>query len=236
MTNLTNTRSSTSTPLQAWVEKLLHHMLLSYGKKFTDQWGVTDSDELLAFWVNGLAGYSPTELKRGRDALDDRPFPPTLPEFRKLCRKPLDPVAAYYEAVAGVQARASGEYGKWSHPAVYWAAMPLSFDLANQTQTQIKPRWEAALNEQLEKGEWPEIPQPMLALAAPGKTKTSRDKAEQRLRELGAAAVIKAPNGTDHKSWARRILEREAAGDKHLPAISIKWAHEALNIKQETAA
>lgn len=236
MNTLTNQRSSTSTPLQAWVEKLLHHMLLSYGKKFTDQWSVTDSDELLAFWVNGLAGYTPTELKRGRDALEDRPFPPTLPEFKKLCRRPLDPTAAYFEAVTGVQARAAGEYGKWSHPAVYWAAMPLSFDLANQAQTQIKARWEAALNEQLDKGEWPEIPQPMIALAAPGKTKTSREEAEQRLRELGAAAVIKSPGGTDHKRWARRILEREAAGDQHLPAISIKWARELLMPKAEVPA
>lgn len=227
------TASSTSTnPLPAsWVEKLLHKMLLSYGKKFTDQWGATETDELVAHWANELAGYLPLEIARGIKALETKDWPPTLPEFKKLCRSPLDPIKAYYEAVAGVQARAAGEYGKWSHPAVYWAAMPLAFDLGSMTFSQIKQRWEAALDEQMERGEWAEIPQAMLALAAPSKT-SSRQQAADMLRKLRATAVVKTgPDGRDPKLWAKTILERAARGDKDLLAIQVSFAKEALEVR-----
>ncbi|WP_371763365.1 hypothetical protein [Massilia sp.] len=228
MNAVTNPNLLTSTPLPAsWVEKLLHEMLLTYGKKFTDQWGSTSTDDLVAYWGAQLAGYSGAEIRHGLDALATKDWPPTLPEFKKLCRRPLDSTTAYYEAVAGVQARAAGEYGKWSHPAIYWAAMPLAFDLGNQTYSQIKPRWEAALFEQMDKGEWPEIPPPMVALPAPGKTKTTREEAAQRLRELHATGIVKDSAGNDPKRWARRILEREAAGEHVLP-IQARFAREAI--------
>lgn len=225
--------SSTSTnPLPAsWVEKLLHKMLLSYGKKFTDQWGATSTDELVEHWAQELAGYLPLEIARGIKALETKDWPPTLPEFKKLCRSPLDPVKAYYEAVAGVQARAAGEYGKWSHPAVYWAAMPLAFDLGSMTFSAIKPRWEAALDEQVARGEWEEIPQPMLALAAPGKSMPSRQQAAEMLRKLKATTVVKVgPDGNNPKRWARLILERAAAGEDLLP-IQVAFAKEALEVQ-----
>lgn len=203
-------------------------MLLDYGKKFGDQWAQTDMDTLIAHWSRELAGYTGVELRRGLDALATRDWPPTLPEFKKLCRRPLDATAAYYEAVTGTQARAAGEYGKWSHPAIYWAAMPLSFELREQPAHHMKTRWEAALNEQMDRGEWPEIPQPMIALPAPGKAKTSREEASQRLRELGATTIVKDHRGGDMRGWVRRVLERGAAGDTSLPMISVKFAHEAL--------
>lgn len=229
------TKSSTSTsPLpQEWVERLFERMLLDYGKKFADQWGAADTDTLIAHWARELAGYSGAELKRGLEALSGRDWPPTLPEFKKLCRRPFDATVAYYEAVAGVQSRSEGRYGKWSHPAIYWAAMPLAFELREQTYSNVKARWEAALTEQFEKGEWPEIPQPMVALPAPGKTKTSRAEAAQRLREIGAAAVVKDAWGNDPKRWAKRILQREADGDKTLLPIQVKFARDALDIKQD---
>lgn len=224
--SLTSSTSTDALP-ERWVERLFERMLLEYGKKFADQWGGANTDALIAHWSRELAGYTGAELKRGVDALNTKDWPPTLPEFKKLCRRPLDAMHAYYEAVAGTQARASSEYGKWSHPAIYWAAMPLSFDLREQTYSQIKGRWEAALNEQLDKGEWPEIPQPMVALPAPGKTKTSREEAAQRLRELHATGIVKDHRGGDMRGWARRILEREAAGEHVLP-IQARFAREAL--------
>jgi len=227
--NLTTASSTSTTPLPAsWVEKLLHKMLLSYGKKFTDQWGATSTDELVEHWGQELAGYQPIEIARGLKSLETRDWPPTLPEFKKLCRAPVDAMKAYYEAVAGTQARAAGEYGKWSHPAIYWAAMPLSFDLGNQTYSQIKPRWEAALNAQMEAGEWAEIPQPMVALPAPGKTQLTRAEAAQRLRQLGAATVVKDGAGRDAKRWAKSILERLARGDKTLMPIQVQFAQQAM--------
>lgn len=232
MSNVTNLNSSTSTPLQAWVEKLLTYMLACYGKRFTDQWVMVQHQDLVDVWAQELEGLTHAELKAGKEALATRDWPPTLSEFKKLCRPAVDATKAYYEAVAGVQARAAGEYGKWSHPAIYWAAMPLAFDLGNQTFSQIKPRWEAALFEQMDKGEWAEIPQPMVALPAPGKTKTSREEASQRLRELGATGIVKDAWGNDPKRWAKKLLEREAAGEALLP-IQARFAREALEVRPE---
>lgn len=233
MNQTTELSTSTNALPQAWVEKLFERMLLDYGKKFTDQWGAADTDMLIAHWARELAGYSRVELKRGVDALANRDWPPTLPEFKKLCRRPLDALVAYYEAVAGIQERSAGKYGKWSHPAIYWAAVPLAFELREQTYSQVRARWEAALAEQFEKGEWPEIPQPMVALPAPGKTKTSREEAAQRLRELGASSIVRDHRGGDMRGWAKRILQREADGDKTLLPIQVKFAREALDIKPE---
>lgn len=208
----------------AWVERLFERMLLEYGKKFTDLWAAVDPDTLIAHWSRGLAGYSGAELNRGLDALSSREWPPTLAEFKKLCRPLLDPAVAYQEAVAGVQARQGGENGKWSHPAIYWAAMPLSLELRGQTYSQMKIRWEAALTKQLNQGQWDEIPQPMVALPAPGKTKTNREEASRRLREL--ARTIKVP-GTKGEL---EVLERETTGEAMLP-IQSRFAGDASDMK-----
>jgi hypothetical protein len=231
MLNLATSQTSTEQLPDSWIEKLFHRMLLSYGKKFTDQWGGADGDELIAHWGLELAGYTGAEIKRGLDALANKEWPPTLPEFKKLCRSPLDPVKAYYEAVAGIAARAAGEYGKWSHPAVYWTAMPMSFDLGNMSVSQMKPRWESALDAQMAIGEWAEIPQPMLALVAPGKSVPNPAQAAQLLRKLRDEVVSPRSDGRDPKRWAERILERAARGDKELLAIQIQFASEAVGIK-----
>jgi hypothetical protein len=226
-------KSSTSTePLEAIVEQLFTDMLLAYGKKFGDMWAGSTVDVLIDFWTRGLRGYTPREIRRGIEALETRPWPPTLPEFKGLCRPPVDGLVAYYEAVAGVAARAAGEFGKWSHPAVYWAAMPLAFDLGSQTYSQIKPRWERALVEQMDLGEWQEIPRPMLALALPGAAALSRENADRMLHQLKASTVAKkAVDKIDHKAWAKRILEREKRNDKTLTLIQVKFAREAMVIE-----
>ncbi len=228
--NLTTESSTSTTALpEAWVERLFERMLLDYGRKFADQWASADMDKLIAHWSFELAGYTGAELKRGLDALAARDWPPTLPEFKKLCRAPVDSLVAYYEAVAGVQARAAGDFGKWSHPAIYWAAMPLAFDLGSQSYSQIRPRWERALAEQLDRAEWAEIPRPMLQLGIAGSEKLSRESADQLLRKLKATVVTKtASSPIDHRAWARRILEREKHGDKALTLIQVQFAKEAM--------
>lgn len=232
MTNLTE--SSTSPLPTSWVEKLFHKMLLDYGKKFTDQWGGADTDELIAHWSREMGGYSGQEISRGLKAMDGRDWPPTLPEFKKMCRPPIDALVAYYEALAGVQARAAGEMGEWSQPAIFWAAMPMAFDLTNQSYSQVKGRWESSLSAQLELGVWEPIPKPALALPAPGAGKLSKESAAKMLRELDAVGVTKkASDGIDHKRWAKRIMERHKNGDKTLSMIQIQFAKEALNQQQE---
>lgn len=223
--------SSTSTdwPAEAipvtWIESLFEKMLFTYGAKFSDQWKGIDPQGLKRHWATELGKFTPEELKSGVSKLKGRDWPPTLPEFERLCKPSIDPTVAYYEAIAGVQARSKGEMGDWSSPAIFWAAMPLSFDLGQQTYSQIKARWEKALSDQLEKGEWAAIPKPMVQLAAPGKTITDREKASKVLQDIGASGVLKRrPEDT---IWYRKILERHKKGDKTLSPIQINFAKEA---------
>lgn len=44
-----------------------------------------------------------------------------------------------------------------------------------------------------------------------------------------------AAAGVDNKGWARKILEREARGDKRLLPIQVKFAREALDVRAEVA-
>lgn len=219
--------SEALTPVpETWIEKLFHKMLLEYGKKFTDQWGMVDTGEMIAHWSRELAGYSGAEIKAGVDGLSSRSWPPTLPDFKAMCRPPVDSVRAYYEAVAGVQARHIGEFGQWSHPAIYWAAMPMSVELREQSYSQVKQRWEAALAAQIEKDAWEEVPKPLLALEAPGKHVTPSAKAQQQIRQV-IATVLNKPASHDHRGWARKIMAAEQAGEKVTP-IQAAFAREAL--------
>lgn len=211
-----------------WIERLFDKMLLDYGRKFTDQWGGADPDKLIAHWSTSLAGYTRDELARGAAALDKRDWPPTLPEFKRMCRVEIDATVAYYEALNGVAARSRGEMGEWSSPAVYWAAMPLAFDLGSQTYSQIKERWKAAYEKQVEKGAWDPIPVAMVAIAAPEKTfdkKAAEKAATEALANLGAASIVKPK--AYQTQWYRDILEREKKGDKTLTMIQLRFAREA---------
>ncbi len=221
--------STSLQPLPAkWIEKMFDKMLLDYGKKFTDQWSGADPDKLISHWSHELSGFIGAELKRGYDALSYRDWPPSLPEFKRMCRPRIDALVAYYEAIAGVQARQNGEMGAWSHPAIFWAAMPLAFDLNNQTFSQIKVRWEIAFAEQMDRGQWADIPAPLLALPEP-ENKLSREDAAAMLKKLGAADVLKKPsNDSYHKAWAHKIKAREKQGDRTLTAVIVRFANEAL--------
>lgn len=209
-----------------WVESLFERMLMTYGSKFADQWRGVDPAGLKRHWAEKLGELTPEQMKHGVNRLDTLDWPPTLPQFVKLCKPSIDSTVAYYEAVAGVAARAKGEMGEWSSPAIFWAAMPLSFDLGQQTYSQIKGRWEKALNDQIEKGEWPAIPQPMVALPEPGKAHLTKEEAAKRLDELGAKAVMKPK--TDHKLWAKKLLEQAKKRDHGLSALQIRFAKDAL--------
>lgn len=230
MQNLSTLSTSISPLPESWIERMFDKMLLDYGKKFTDNWAGSDPQRLITHWSNEMASYSGQEIKRGLAAMENRDWPPSLPEFKKMCRPPIDPMVAYYEAVNGVTARDRGEAGTWSHPAVFWAATSLSFDLKSLSYSQIKTRWEMALDDQMSKGEWEPIPKPMLALPDIGKAQLSKENAAKLIDELGATnATKKATSKTDHLRWAKKIKEREKRGDKHLLSISIRFANEALS-------
>src|SRR5690625_3324815 len=101
-----------------WVAHLMAKMQAMYGAKFTQQWQGIDPAILQSEWAEQLAGFSGDELSRGLQACRERPWPPTLPEFMVLCRPPIQPEAAFYEAVTGLGQRRRGERGEWTHPAI----------------------------------------------------------------------------------------------------------------------
>lgn len=175
-------------------------------------------------------GITPTDVKAGLKACRARyDWPPSCAEFIKACKPAVDPLVAYYEAVEGVQAREKGEMGKWSHPAIFWASVKVSaYDLKNQAYTTLKHRWEGALQEEMGKGEWAEIPQPMIALPAPGTSRTDKESAAKQLQAIGAMEVLKPK--TDHLRWARLIIERAKKPNHGLSSIQIQFAKDALGV------
>ncbi len=221
--------TSTETLPEAWIERIFDHMWATFGKKFVDQWAGVEPEKLKAHWAYKLSGFSTAELKRGVDALDKQTFCPTLPEFMRLCRPPVDPLAAYYEAVEGVTARERGEKGNWTHPAIFWASVAVgAHDLKGSTYSQIKQRWENALQAEIDKGAWVDIPEPVLSLPAPSKRETDRLAAAKVLGGLKLGGANK-----DHRAWIPKLLQRAANGES-VSVAALKMAKNAAK-EQEYA-
>ncbi|WP_454737610.1 hypothetical protein [Cupriavidus necator] len=96
---MTQTIPSPSTPPRAssadwppkalpehWLDSLFSRMEASYGSRFADMWGGTDLRAVKRQWAIDLCDLSPEELRAGVAALRSCDWPPSLPEFRKLCR------------------------------------------------------------------------------------------------------------------------------------------------------
>ena len=160
------TQLSTFEPLPtAWIEKLFDRMAALYGNKFADMWRGSDVAMVKELWAQELGKLTRDEVTKGAQALMTLEWPPTLPQFIKLCRPPLDAQKAFVEALNGLVARDRGEVGVWSHPAIFWATTRIgAFDMKNSTYPQIMGRWQAALEDELAKKEWTEIPKPALQI------------------------------------------------------------------------
>ena len=178
--------SSTPAP-RAWIERLFDRLSGMYGHRFTDMWAGIDPDTVIETWAAGLAGFSLEELLAGFTACGSRDWPPTLPEFRKLCRPPPSYEAAFYEAADQIRRRDMGE-DSWSHPAVYWAAMALGGDIRSQTYSALKVRWQRAMDDAINdvrEGRRPtQVPQARMALPGAGEGSVSRDVAKAHVAEM----------------------------------------------------
>ncbi len=176
---------SRPTPLpDAWIERLFEILLSLYGGRFNEMWGICNPEKMRVVWAEWLGGYSGTEIARGIAACRVRDWPPTLPEFLKLCRPPIDPEEAYQEAIAELTQRRLGK-DRWSHPAIFWAAASIgSHDLMSSHWGAMKNRWTNRLRAELAKNAWPEIPPHREALPSPGRTSISTEEASKRLAEM----------------------------------------------------
>lgn len=226
---MSNQLSTSTDPIPAaWIDALFAKMLSLYGNKFSEMWRDLDLIAVKAVWAQELQKLSRNEVAKGANSLVTQEWPPTLPQFIKLCRISIDPLKAYYEAVNGAAARERGEIGEWSHPAIFWSFVAIgAFDIKHQTYSAIRERWESALAEELNKGAWKDIPNAVIAIAA------SSEKAQKEIADkyISETKVIKNENDNiDHKRWARKIMDRERKGDKSLSHIQVLFAKEALGI------
>ena len=88
ITNMTSPANRPALP-DAWIGRIFDHMTGMYGSRFADLWRGSDLNTVRRMWAEKLAGFAdmPKAIKEALDALDDKPFPPTLPEFLALCRE-----------------------------------------------------------------------------------------------------------------------------------------------------
>ena len=73
---------------ETWINRLFAHFEALYGSRFANLWQGTDIANVKRTWAEKLSGFEdkPKAIKFALDALDDHPYPPTLPEFINLCR------------------------------------------------------------------------------------------------------------------------------------------------------
>lgn len=178
----------------AWIDRLFSRFSAMYGSRFADLWRGADADEVRAVWAVDLGDLSPQEIAAGVEACKSRDWPPTLPEFRKLCRPPLDCERAFHEAAEQMHNREMGN-DVWSNPAIFWAARRLGCDLIGSSLSAVKSRWAHELDKavrDLHMGLLPrEIPPRRAALPVPGNTLTPKGDALAhlaRMREMCGGA------------------------------------------------
>ncbi len=176
---------------EPWIERLFARFEAMYGARFADAWRGCNLASVKAVWAEDLGGYSREELAAGVAGCRQKDWPPTLPEFLKLCRPPIDYQAALIEAVEQMARRDSGG-DRWSHPAIYWAAVKIgSYDLSRKTLRDLDGEWRKAFGDQMALGQWPEIPERLPALPAPGQThsrEVGRETVQEMLRRLKGLA------------------------------------------------
>ncbi len=111
-----------------------------------------------------------SNIKPGEDN-----WPPSCLEFISAA-KSIDYEAAFLEAVEQMRLREKG-LDKWSHCAVYCAAVKLGCDINNFPYQSIKTRWKVAIDDsraKIEAGELPSVvPERLQALPSPEKAHTT---------------------------------------------------------------
>lgn len=208
----------------AWIERLFARLSSFYGSKFADLWRGCDLESVKQTWSDELAGYSGDEIARGIEGCKGKDWPPTLPEFLKLCRPQLDLHALMLVAIREMSNRRNRMPENWPDCRTFWAAQRIgSHDMLSTKPEQLQKRFELAWFEAHADKDKP-IPQPSdaNALPAPGKTTISAEEAKQRASQIGLQ-LSKADNT---RKWALDIANHP----KNFQRNSIEGALKALQV------
>jgi hypothetical protein len=166
-----------------WVDRLFVRFSQMYGNKFISQIGGDIAGTKRA-WADGLHGISGYEIADGLKACLRSDWPPTLPEFRSMCRQPRDPETAFRRA-AEILGR---EPIDWKGDAVlYWTVRDVSsYEVRSLPYSAIKRRWEKALREFEDEPSLPPPPEPLLSLPVlPASKEVSRAGVDQLKKIVG---------------------------------------------------
>ncbi|EHU2133740.1 hypothetical protein [Acinetobacter baumannii] len=98
--------------------RLLNKMKAFYGKKYADQWGDIDAQEIATAMVECYQGLTTEDFKRGVNRMMKSTFCPTVPEFRSWCEPKASDWLDAHEAWA--IAKNSIEYGTGREMTVVW--------------------------------------------------------------------------------------------------------------------
>lgn len=184
-----------------------------YGPRFTAL--ITEPGALNGWrstWSEGLADLAGDEIRAGLVAcLNASDWPPTLPEFRRLCRPVPDYETAFRDAVTAAGHRLRGENADWSSPALYWTAQDFGFfELQHAAWETSRARWTRLLDERLRDPRLPPIPLPRAALPAVGQTHR-RGAARAAIEATTARLTTMRP--WDGVAWAHWIMGRLERGE-----------------------
>lgn len=172
-----------------WIDRLFARLGAMYGNRFASMWEGQDMAGVKSVWMEDLAEFTPEEITAGVAACKTREWPPTLPEFIRLCRPSIDYERAYHDAIEQMIRRDRGQ-DVWPYPALYWAAASLGNDFRAKPYADLKSRWRKAMDDATEAvrtGAKPnEIPPRREALPAPGKTTLSREVVAENVARLKA--------------------------------------------------
>lgn len=130
---------------ESWVSKIFDHMSSLYGAKFTELWKATDLEKVKRTWAEKLGGFEeqPLAIRDALDALDEKPWPPTLPEFLILCR---EAARRYGNAKPMLTHTPTAEERERSHQAAQAAAAAVKKDGRDHMGWAKAPRSQTALN------------------------------------------------------------------------------------------
>lgn len=211
------TSMSSTAPQSVWLEKhprlgvsLMDHLWNRMDGTYPNRWRAAFANEQAIenwreAWADAFSDerITPDEVRSAiavcRKTYD---WPPSLPEFLKACRPPMDYEYAFYAAVDQMRLREMGR-DTWPSPAIFWAAVSLGGDLLARPYQGLQTRWKKALDDATEavrSGAKPAtVPPRLVALPSPGKTVPSREKIEANIARLramvGAVAMAKTVDG-----------------------------------------
>lgn len=206
-----------------WIDRMFQRFAGMYGKHWLDMWVGMDLAGVKQIWAEDLAGLTPVEVKRGMDACGGRTFPPTLPEFRNLCKPVLtDTKKLLLVAMREMNNRQNRQLEQWPDARTFWAAQRVGRDLTRMSAEKLQIRFDLAWFESANDVNKPIPVATDSALPSPGETTLTQEEAKARAQQIG----LQVGRADSARQWAFDIAKEP----KQFGPASIEAAIKALKV------